>query len=93
MGTIMMSFPKSILLNMSIRCLKTAIGKLMRSVNDETKERNQMKKPKRKRPTVKVKPYSYQPKKAELEEEIHLPMDPEALAKQLVSDVVVVKER
>ena len=46
-----------------------------------------------KRPKVRVKPYSYQPSKAEREEEIFLPMDPETLAKRLVSDVVVVKEK
>ena len=44
------------------------------------------------RPVVRVKPYSYQPSKKELEEEVHLPSDPKALAKRLVSDVVVVKE-
>ena len=46
-----------------------------------------------KRPVVKVKPYSYQPSKAELEEETSLPMDPETLVKRLVADVVVVKEK
>ena len=41
------------------------------------------------RPAVPVKPYSYQPSKTELEEEIHLMGTPEDLAKAVLRDVKI----
>ena len=46
-------------------------------------------KPKRGRPTVKVKPRSYQPTKAELQERSYLPTTPERAAKAVASIVKV----
>ena len=43
--------------------------------------------------TVRVKPYSYQPNKAELEENVHIDATPHQLAKAVLSPVKVVKER
>ena len=46
------------------------------------------------RPVVRVKPHSYQPSKAELEEEIDLPpgTTPEDLARAAVTPVTVIEE-
>ena len=53
-----------------------------------------MKKPKKPRPKIHVKPASYQPSKAELEEEFDsFPISPENLAKCLRGDVVIEKEK
>ena len=41
---------------------------------------------------LKVKPFEYQPSKAELEEEIHIPTTPENLLRAVVRDVKVVHE-
>ena len=43
------------------------------------------------RPTVKVKPRSYQPKKSELEERVYLPTSPERAARA-ISSLVNVQE-
>lgn len=43
------------------------------------------KKPKEDRPTLKVKPRSYQPTKAELQERAYLPTAPERAAKAVAS--------
>ena len=48
-----------------------------------------MKKEKKGRPTVKVKPRSYQPNKAELQERSYLPTTPERAAKAVASLVNV----
>ena len=48
-------------------------------------------KPKRDRPTVKVKPRSYQPTKAELQERSYLPTTPKRAAKAVAS-LVNIKE-
>lgn len=43
-------------------------------------------------PEVRVRPYSYQPSKAELEEEIKIDATPEELAKALLRQVNVVED-
>ena len=50
----------------------------------ETKETKQSE-----RPVVKVKPYSYQPNKDELEKDVSLDATPEELAKAVLGQVVV----
>ena len=49
------------------------------------KEKDPKEKPKRGLPTVKVKPRSYQPTKAELQERAYLPTTPERAAKAVAS--------
>ena len=41
------------------------------------------------KPVIELPPSSYQPSKAELEEEIHIPMTPEELARAVGRQVVV----
>ena len=48
-------------------------------------KKNGSAKPKRTRPTVQVKPRSYQPTKAELEEKLYVPATPEQVAKAVTS--------
>lgn len=43
-------------------------------------------------PEVRVRPYSYQPSKAELEEEMQIDATPEELAKALLRQVKVVED-
>ena len=42
------------------------------------------------KPVVEVEPYSYQPSRAELREDMSIPTTPEELAKAVVRDVTVV---
>ena len=42
------------------------------------------------KPVVEVEPYSYQPSRAELREDMSIPATPEELAKAVVQDVKVV---
>ena len=44
------------------------------------------------RPTIRVKPHSYQPSKAELEEPIHINATPKQLAKAAVTPVRIVED-
>ena len=44
------------------------------------------------RPTINVKPHSYQPSKAELEEPIHINATPKQLAKAAVTPVRIVED-
>lgn len=48
--------------------------------------------PRQPRRTVRVKPSSYQPTKAELEKEIHIDATPEELARAIVTPVNVVHD-
>ena len=43
------------------------------------------------KPVVEVEPYSYQPSRAELREDMSIPTTPEELAKAVVRDITVVK--
>lgn len=43
------------------------------------------------KPIVEVEPFSYQPSRAELREDMSIPATPEELAKAVVQDVTVVK--
>ena len=47
--------------------------------------------PKDDRPTIRVKPYSYQPSKAELEEDVSVDATPEEVRAALMRPVVVQK--
>ena len=45
-----------------------------------------------KKPTVRVRPFSYQPNKAELEEDMRLDATPEELARAVLRPVTVVED-
>ena len=45
------------------------------------------------RPTIRVKPHSYQPSKAELEEPIRVDATPQKLAKAVVTPVRIIEDR
>ena len=47
----------------------------------------------RAKPVVEVEPYSYQPSRAELREDMSIPTTPEELAKAVVRDVEVVTKK
>ena len=45
------------------------------------------------KPTVKVRPFSYQPKRAELREEVKIETTPEKLAKSVLRQVQVAEDK
>lgn len=48
--------------------------------------------PDKPKPTVKVKPIKYQPTKAEMEEDVSIPVDPEDLGRIVMGDQEIVVE-